>query len=300
MADNDESVKSGLSFGFSKKINSKKLQKSAVSEDIASEDHSKDFVTSLEGKEVKSTKPKQDRSSKKYVIPLIKENKWRTSGNEMDDKAAKEIIEDSSKSNENWVDRGGDGVDPNLQVPLLMKNRVPAGFETDEKLNVVLRPDAPDTVDYEEIPIDHFGKAMLRGMGWEEGKGIGKNEKAIAPYEAVMRTKGLGLGADKKQPTGENGNNSESNEKSQDQNIDMKKGSHCVFLKGSNKDMYGTIEGIDEDNARVMVKIAITGKTDTLSQFSIKLVSKKEFDKYSKYINKGKADRFKEDEKKAK
>jgi hypothetical protein len=31
--------------------------------------------------------------------------------------------------------------------------------------------------DYENIPIDVFGMAMLRGMGWQPGKGIGKNEK---------------------------------------------------------------------------------------------------------------------------
>ena len=27
--------------------------------------------------------------------------------------------------------------------------------------------------DYEKIPIDAFGVAMLRGMGWQPGKGIG-------------------------------------------------------------------------------------------------------------------------------
>lgn len=28
--------------------------------------------------------------------------------------------------------------------------------------------------DYEKIPINDFGMAMLRGMGWKEGSGIGK------------------------------------------------------------------------------------------------------------------------------
>ena len=37
--------------------------------------------------------------------------------------------------------------------------------------------------DYERIPIDAFGVAMLRGMGWQPGKGIGKNEK----YESYSR-----------------------------------------------------------------------------------------------------------------
>jgi G-patch domain len=31
--------------------------------------------------------------------------------------------------------------------------------------------------DYEKVPIDQFGFAMLRGMGWKDGEGIGKNKK---------------------------------------------------------------------------------------------------------------------------
>lgn len=31
--------------------------------------------------------------------------------------------------------------------------------------------------DYESVPISDFGKAMLRGMGWKEGMGIGKNQR---------------------------------------------------------------------------------------------------------------------------
>ena len=31
--------------------------------------------------------------------------------------------------------------------------------------------------DYENVPIGDFGLAMLRGMGWEPGKGTNKNGK---------------------------------------------------------------------------------------------------------------------------
>jgi len=34
--------------------------------------------------------------------------------------------------------------DANLTIPLLMKNKVPDGFETDDRLNVSLRPDEVD------------------------------------------------------------------------------------------------------------------------------------------------------------
>lgn len=31
--------------------------------------------------------------------------------------------------------------------------------------------------DYQSVPIEQYGLAMLRGMGWSESKGIGKHEK---------------------------------------------------------------------------------------------------------------------------
>jgi hypothetical protein len=33
--------------------------------------------------------------------------------------------------------------------------------------------------DYESIPVVDYGMAMLRGMGWNPGKGIGRNERYI-------------------------------------------------------------------------------------------------------------------------
>lgn len=45
------------------------------------------------------------------------------------------------------------------------------------------------------------------------------------------------------------------------------------------------IEGVDPDNARVVVKLAIGGKTVTISQYAIKLVGRKEYEKYSKDLS---------------
>lgn len=43
-----------------------------------------------------------------------------------------------------------------------------------EKLQLEI--DIESTVeDYERIPIEDYGLAMLKGMGWKEGVGIGKN-----------------------------------------------------------------------------------------------------------------------------
>jgi len=31
--------------------------------------------------------------------------------------------------------------------------------------------------DYEKVPIEQFGLALLRGMGWKDGDGIGKSQR---------------------------------------------------------------------------------------------------------------------------
>ncbi|KAK7100764.1 G-patch domain and KOW motifs-containing protein-like [Littorina saxatilis] len=304
--------KPAFSFGFSKKVETKKLSKSSVGEGTDDAKAETDFVLSLEGNTVNSTVPKQ-KEKEPYVIPLIKKNRWRseaekrlsdvkkeadpneTDPNDLDQLAAKEVLAESAKYNESWEDR--DKPDPNLAIPLLMQNKVPEGFETDDKLDVGLRPEEPDDADYEQIPIEQFGFAMLRGMGWKEGQGIGKNGKLITPVEAHLRPKGLGLGADRSQAPGDKDKKKDQKlEGKEEEKLEMKKGSYCVILNGKQKDLYGVVEGIDEDNARVFLKLALSGQSVTMTQYNVKVVGKKEYDKYSKYLNKGKSDRYKEEE----
>jgi G-patch domain len=33
--------------------------------------------------------------------------------------------------------------------------------------------------DYDKVPIEQFGMALLRGMGWKDGDGIGKNKRYV-------------------------------------------------------------------------------------------------------------------------
>lgn len=62
--------------------------------------------------------------------------------------------------------------------------------------DVDTRPDEPTLHDYQSMPVEEFGAAMLRGMGWREGMGAGKqrNGPAQAP-EVKKRAALLGLGA---------------------------------------------------------------------------------------------------------
>lgn len=39
------------------------------------------------------------------------------------------------------------------------------------------RPDEATMEDYERVPVDQFGAALLRGLGWKEGEGVGRNRK---------------------------------------------------------------------------------------------------------------------------
>lgn len=50
--------------------------------------------------------------------------------------------------------------------------------------------------EYERMPVEAFGEALLRGMGWKEGRGIGRGKKDVEAKELVRRADRLGLGAD--------------------------------------------------------------------------------------------------------
>mmetsp|Transcript_14895 Transcript_14895/g.36013 ORF Transcript_14895/g.36013 Transcript_14895/m.36013 type:complete len:489 (-) Transcript_14895:1573-3039(-) len=57
-------------------------------------------------------------------------------------------------------------------------------------------PEEATLDDYDSMPIEDFGAAMLRGMGWEEGQPVGRNSKGlVAAVEFVPRSGRLGLGA---------------------------------------------------------------------------------------------------------
>lgn len=63
-------------------------------------------------------------------------------------------------------------------------------------LNVTEEPnDSSEAANYDDVPVTEFGQAMLRGMGWAPGKGIGKKPKLVEYRELELRPRGLGLGA---------------------------------------------------------------------------------------------------------
>ncbi|KAL3661672.1 hypothetical protein V7S43_013431 [Phytophthora oleae] len=84
--------------------------------------------------------------------------------------------------------------------PILQQNVVPGLDElqdvTDKyRHDVALRPEAPDVHSdvYDSVPVEAFGAALLRGMGWKGG--VDPDDVGVAPQP---RHKLLGLGATKR------------------------------------------------------------------------------------------------------
>lgn len=47
--------------------------------------------------------------------------------------------------------------------------------------------------DYNDVPISDFGEALMRGMGWEKGKGVGRNRKIVEPIDFDKQKRTLGV-----------------------------------------------------------------------------------------------------------
>jgi hypothetical protein len=67
------------------------------------------------------------------------------------------------------------------------------------KADVASRPDVASLEDYTATPVEDFGAALLRGMGWKDGEAVGKRRAgAPAPKNPVLKERRpnlLGIGA---------------------------------------------------------------------------------------------------------
>lgn len=304
------SAQAPISFGFSR---TSRPKLSGLSGPDGRKEDKKEYLLGAEGKELLSVNP--TRATKPLVIPLIQKNRWTPVASKTKEKsdndgppateeedtvlsqAVKELIAESRKS-----EQDDSGAGQTISIPLLMQNRAPVGYEDGDKVNVDLRPESAEPADYETVPVEQYGMAMLRGMGWKEGEGIGKTFKQdIKPLEQKLRPKGLGLGADRsvlkdlepqkpRKPL-------KPGEEAEEESKGLGTGSAVLIQNGSHKDLYGKVEGIDADNCRAMVKLAIGGKVVTVSQFALKLVSSAEFTKYAKDLSRlSKAEKKKQEE----
>ncbi|PWA31876.1 hypothetical protein CCH79_00006473, partial [Gambusia affinis] len=102
--------------------------------------------------------------------------------------------------------------------------------------------------DYESVPVEAYGLAMLKGMGWKKGEGIGRTFKQdVKPIEHQLRPKGLGLGADRSaikdlEPGKRQRPPKPGEEQSKQEELAMAPGGCVLVGSGAHKDLYGKVK----------------------------------------------------------
>ncbi|KAK3737752.1 hypothetical protein QZH41_017215, partial [Actinostola sp. cb2023] len=293
-----------FSFTFSKKKETKQLQKAGknvlgTEKSHKDEGEDVDFIRSAEGNKLQSVKPKE--VIKELIIPLQKKNRWilPTDGTDgLDRQAAEELVKDVLRDLE-----AKDETNDDMSIPILMRNRLPnvEGYEQDERLDIAMRPAESTFEDYESMPVSAFGTAMLRGMGWKKGEAIGGTVKGFCePIEFIQRSKGLGLGAERKnQPNKKKRKPGDVEEKKigpikekdgrvrhvkgvgeiviVEEPLDFRPGVGAVIEKGPHQDLFLQIISVDVDNSRVTIRLHISGENTTIHQFHVRLVDEEEY-----------------------
>ncbi|XP_005381875.2 PREDICTED: G patch domain and KOW motifs-containing protein-like [Chinchilla lanigera] len=277
-----------LSFCFLRTSRPRQLAGQGDAAGLAPEE--KDFLKTMERRELQNP----PEGPKELVIPLI-QNGYRRQplaqspgpftealADTALSQAVKELTEESKMS---LVERKGAGADAVLTIPVAQTGCTPGGKRGDSQSWAETVPDA----DYEAVPVEAYGLAMLRGMGWKPGEGIGRTfNEVVKPCVTSLRLKGLGLGANLTQaqvqavassgcyhpprPDGEQEKDKE------DQTQGLVPGDTVVVLSGPYQHLYGKVEGLDPDNVRAMVRLAVGRHTVTISGYCLRPVSQQEFD----------------------
>ena len=87
---------------------------------------------------------------------------------------------------------------PDLVIDSLAQNERPRPVSEEDayRLAIASAPEASTLEDYERVPVEEFGAALLRGMGWKgETHGGKKGPKGKERWEVERRPNLLGLGA---------------------------------------------------------------------------------------------------------
>ncbi|XP_013114773.2 G-patch domain and KOW motifs-containing protein [Stomoxys calcitrans] len=292
-----------ISFGFSK-VN-KKINL-FTNKEPPKANNGVELIKCLEGQEIKLVQEKQEQAA--LVIPLKENQKTSAALASLIKRRAVLLGEDEPETNIKQ-DNGAavdiktaidsDDIEKRAAKELLAElNANTAAVNSESLVLPVVHPDdlpldgakESSMDDYESIPIQEFGKAMLRGMGWVEPP---KPTKGGPPVDEMpsVRPKGMGLGADKALKAKPLLVAPESNEV-----LEIKRNAYVRILGGKHKDLYGQIEGFDDHAGRVIVKMAIGGAKEAFNEFLCQPVARKEYAQYGKCINTTKYEEYKRKE----
>lgn len=311
----------GLSFGFSKTSKKSSVVSSAVKIDDSrssrrrrgSEADDDEDVVRVEdvGNTVLDENSGRAAPAKEYVIPMVgrgkrKHDEANTGGSRGKDGELREMTDlereaaaELSKDAEDASSRREE--DDERAVPLLMQNRL-------DKADADTLGDVSTLDDYDDMPVECFGQAMLRGMGWKPGMGVGKtNKKAVDPVEFIPRSSGRGLGADgikavemleskpkRRLRPGEKHKVEVELPRDADGRIrhtrrvgevleekeylDLKVGSKCLVVSGRHKGLYGKAVSLQIDPPRVILRLAISEQNVDVAQAAIQVVPRREYE----------------------
>lgn len=265
-----------ISFGF-KLVSKPKVMQNLVSRTLP--EKTVDFIECVEEKSIKVIGLEETHENHELVIPMQPSFKRRLPA---------EVTKLKQNSINNKLQENGAITLDEMAVQALLSGcqKTEEDEENDTKTidipmkaNNVGESEMSKLEDYNDVPVDKFGLAMLRGMGWESTKGIGKNPKVIMSTEQKLRPKGMGLGAD--QLLKKNVQKQENTE----EELKLKVGAYVQILLGRLDGQYGQIMGFDEGASMVMVKITRTGQTEKINENTFSLVTKRDYDKNSRVIN---------------
>ncbi|KAL5274266.1 GPKOW family protein [Megaselia abdita] len=281
-----------LTFGFSKVIKKPKLMQGKKLD----EPKKVEMIKCLEGQSIKLVQEKQEE--KLLVIPLLDSRKTTAALASLQKR--KDVLDgvEPDETEEESKPQETQPTDNSLESKAVKELLSEANKESEEETSNLVLPLKPEDIpldgakessidDYENIPINQFGLAMLRGMGWKEEAKKKKGPKYLdSPF---VRPKGMGLGADK-------AIKAKPLLVAPDQNevLEIKKNAYVRVLAGKHKDLYAQIEGLDDHAGRVIVKMALGGSKESFNEFLLQPVPKKEFQQYGKVINAEKYDKYKQ------
>lgn len=115
-----------------------------------------------------------------------------TASKSMDEEAIEALIGNSAKKSTLVLP----GRSPSPETSQFLHNQSPMNEDELFRFDVASRPDSAKLEDYVAVPVDEFGAALLRGLGWKDGDMIGKHKGLVCKTRVVeQRPALLGIGA---------------------------------------------------------------------------------------------------------
>ncbi|XP_050310343.1 G-patch domain and KOW motifs-containing protein-like [Anthonomus grandis grandis] len=289
---------SKVSFGFSKITKKTNI----ISSTLKQEEKKVELVECLEGQNIKVKDAIEEvkgplviplKDNEKSLLDRIKASKKKSTKNEAKQEGPKDTRPDSELTPDELAAR--------LLIKDAQERLANGHITTNSKVSMLpASTDLPDLEgekeptleDYESVPINDFGIALLRGMGWKEGMPIGKNVSKAAPLSVPeLRPKGLGLGATKviqDEMPNKKAKDNDGNE------LILVKNAFAKVIAGHHKGFYCQVQGFDEEAGRVIIKVYPKGEIVNINELMLIPVTKDEFSKGSKFINNAKYEEYKQ------